>query len=251
MGSPVIVLAVALSLLIGVSLGLLGGGGSTLTLPILTYVAGMPTKPAIAASLLVVAVTSATGVVTHARAGRVRWRTGLVLGAAGMVGAFAGGRVAGYLPARALMLMFAAMMIATAIAMLRGRRASARAAGHDLPVGRVIGLGLAIGLVAGTIGAGGGFLVVPTLTLVAGLPIEAAVGTSLVVIAMQSLAGFVGHLGHVELDVPLTLAVTGAAVVGAIAGGTLAGRVPAAALRKGFGALVLLMAAIILATELT
>lgn len=245
-----IAVALALSLLIGVSLGLLGGGGSTLTLPILTYVAGMATKPAIASSLLVVAVTSATGVIAHARAGRVRWRTGLILGAAGMAGAFVGGRLAGYLPGRALMLMFAGVMIATAIAMLRGRRTARADAPPDPPVGKVLLLGVAIGLVAGTVGAGGGFMVVPTLTLVAGLPIEVAIGTSLVVITMQSLAGFVGHLGHVTLDLPLTLAVTAAAVAGSLAGGALAGRVSPTSLRRGFGVLVLLMAVLVLAKEL-
>jgi len=111
-----IIVVLTLALLIGVTLGLLGGGGSILTLPILTYVAGVATKSAIASSLFVVAVTSAVGVVAHARAGRVRWRTGLLFGVAGMLGAFAGGRIAGHLPARGLMLGFAAMMVVASAA---------------------------------------------------------------------------------------------------------------------------------------
>lgn len=247
-----IVVALALSVLIGVALGLLGGGGSILTLPILTYVAGVETKAAIASSLFVVAVTSATGVIAHARAGRVRWRTGLVFGAAGMAGAFAGGRLAAYLPGKVLMLAFAGMMLATAIAMLRGRRTPAAAGPvRDLPVIKVIIEGVIVGIVTGIVGAGGGFLVVPALVLLGGLRMEYAVGTSLLVIAMKSFAGLAGHLGHVDIDWTLTLAVTAAAVVGSFGGGALAGRVPADGLRKGFGLFVLVMAALVLLQELT
>lgn len=244
-----IIVVLTLALLIGVTLGLLGGGGSILTLPILTYVAGVAPKSAIASSLFVVAVTSAVGVVAHARAGRVRWRTGLLFGAAGMLGAFAGGRIAGHLPARGLMLGFATMMVVAALAMLRGRRASA-ATTVELAVGKVVLIGATVGLIVGTVGAGGGFIVVPALVLLGGLAMESAVGTSLLVIAMQSFAGFFGHLGHTAIAWPLTLAVTAMAVVGSFVGGNLAGRVPPAQLRRAFGVFVLLMAAIVVAKEL-
>lgn len=245
-----IVVVLALSLLIGVALGLLGGGGSILTLPILTYVAGIETKAAIASSLLVVAVTSGAGVIAHARAGRVRWRTGLVFGAAGMVGAFGGGRLAAYISGQFLMIAFALMMLATAVAMLRGRRETTAPAPTELPIAKVLLEGVIVGVVTGIVGAGGGFLVVPALVLLGGLRMEQAVGTSLVVITMKSFAGFAGHLGHVEIDWPITLAVTAAAVVGSFAGGALAGRIPPAALRKGFGGFVLIMAALVLLQEL-
>lgn len=117
-----IALAVAASLLIGAGLGVLGGGGSILTVPVLVYLAGMETKEAIATSLFVVGVTSAAGVVPHARAGRVRWRTGLLFGVAGMSGTYAGGRLAAFVPGTELLLLFALMMIATAVVMIRGRR---------------------------------------------------------------------------------------------------------------------------------
>ncbi len=243
-------LALMLSLLIGVALGLLGGGGSILTLPILTYVVGMDAKAAIAASLFVVATTSAVGVFAHARAGRVRWRTGVIFGGAGMVGAYLGGRLAAYLPARLLMVLFAVMMVATAVAMLRGRRTATQGVERELPVVKVVLEGVVVGVVTGIVGAGGGFLVVPALVLLGGLSMEAAVGTSLVVISLKSFAGFYGHLGHVTLDWKLMLLVTAAAVMGSFGGGALAGRIPPTMLRKGFGVFVLVMAAFILGKEL-
>jgi hypothetical protein len=163
-------LAIALAVLVGLTLGMLGGGGSILTVPLLVYVAGLDAKAAIATSLLVVGVTSAVGAVSHARAGRVQWRTGLIFGAAGMVGAYTGGRVAHYIPGEILLLAFAAMMIATSVAMLRGRReVEAAKVHHQLPVARVLLDGVVVGLVTGLVGAGGGFLVVPALALLGGL----------------------------------------------------------------------------------
>ncbi len=246
------VLVLLLAVLVGVSLGLLGGGGSILTVPLLTYVAGFPPKEAIAASLLVVGVTSVTSTIAHARRGNVRWRTGLVFGAAGMAGAFAGGLVGGHIPGTVLMIAFALMMIATAAAMLRGRRTGA-ATGHDgahRPMLRIVVDGLGVGLVTGLVGAGGGFLVVPALALLAGLPMPVAVGTSLLVIAMKSFAGLAGYLTSVSLDWALVGGVTAAAVVGSLIGARLTTRVPEAALRQGFGYFVLVMGVVVLTQEL-
>ena len=240
----------ALSILIGISLGLLGGGGSILTVPILTYAGGLSAKAAIASSLFVVGVTSAVGAISYARAGRVRWRTGVIFGAAGMAGAYAGGRLAALLSGRVLMLLFGLMMAATAVAMLRNPRAL-RPRAQDLRISAAIPDGLVVGLVTGVVGAGGGFLVVPALVLLGGLAMEIAVGTSLVVIAMKSFAGLAGHLGHVEIDWPITLGVTAAAVLGSQLGARLAGRIPPAVLRRGFGVFVAAMAALVLAKELT
>jgi len=245
-----LIVALSLALLIGISLGLLGGGGSILTLPILTYGLGMETKAAIAASLFVVAVTSATGAIAHARAGRIQWRTGLLFGVAGMFGAYAGGRAAAYVPAGVLMLLFAGMMVATAIAMLRGRRSVAPPLRVIMPVGKVLVEGVIVGVVTGLVGAGGGFLVVPALVLLGGLPMEIAVGTSLVVISMKSFAALAGHLGHTSIDWKVTIAVTAAAIVGSALGGLLAGRIPPETLRKGFGVFVLAMAAFVLGKQL-
>ncbi|WP_206518264.1 sulfite exporter TauE/SafE family protein [Rhodococcus sp. X156] len=245
-----IALTVTLAVVVGLALGLLGGGGSILMVPLLVYVAGMDAKEAIAASLVVVGVTSAVSVVGHARGGRVRWRTGLLFGAAGMAGALVGGLLGGHLPAQLLMIGFAAMMVATAVAMLRGRKESDAATAHaQLPVGRVLLDGAAVGLVTGLVGAGGGFLVVPALALLAGLPMGVAVGTSLLVIAMKSFAGLTGYLATVSIDWSLVGAITAAAVVGSLLGARLVDRIPADALRRAFGWFVLAMGAFVLVQE--
>lgn len=246
-----VVFTVVLAVGIGVSLGLLGGGGSILAVPLLVYVADLPTKEAIATSLLVVGATSAVGVLPHARARRVRWRTGLVFGTAGMTGAYTGGRLAAYIPGAVLLAGFALMMLATSIAMIRGRRPKpGKPVPHELPVLRVIADGIIVGLVTGLVGAGGGFLVVPALALLGGLPMPVAVGTSLVVIAMKSFAGLAGYLSTVHINWPLAAAVTAAAILGSLAGGRLAGRIPEVILRKTFGWFVAVMGVFVLAQQL-
>lgn len=244
-------LTLALALLIGVALGLLGGGGSILAVPLLVYVAGADPKDAIAMSLFVVGATSLAALVSHARGGRVRWKVGVVFGVASMAGAYVGGRLAEFVPGSILLTAFAAMMLVTAVAMIRGRRNGdadeGEGSGGRLRVVRVLVQGVGVGLVTGLVGAGGGFLVVPALVLLGGMPMTAAVGTSLLVIAMNSFAGFAGHLTSAQIDWRLTLAVTAAAIVGAVLGGVLAGKVPQAALRKGFGWFVLAMGVVVLA----
>lgn len=246
-----IALTVVLAALVGISLGLLGGGGSILMVPLLTYIAGMDAKQAIATSLLVVGVTSVVSTVTHARAGRVQWRSGLLFGAAGMAGAYLGGLVGHLLPGSVLLIGFAAMMVASAIAMLRGRTPITPApAPHRTPIGKALALGAAVGLLTGIIGAGGGFLVVPTLALLAGLAMPVAVGTSLLVIAMNALAGLAGQITTLSVDWKMAAMITAAAVVGSLVGARLTAHVDADVLRAAFGWFVLAMASVILAEEL-
>jgi uncharacterized membrane protein YfcA len=243
------IIVVTLSMLIGAALGLLGGGGSILTVPLLAYVIGLDPKEAIATSLVVVGATSAVAAVDHARNRRVRWRTGLVFGLAGMAGAYGGGRVAHLVPGTWLLIGFAVMMGATALAMVSGRTVK-HADGHTVALPVIVLEGVVVGLVTGMVGAGGGFLVVPALVLIGGLPMDIAVGTSLVVIAMKSFAGLAGYLHDVEIQWPLALAVTGAAVFGSIIGGRFAGRVDNDHLRRAFGWFVAAMAVFVLVQEL-
>ncbi|GEB54539.1 sulfite exporter TauE/SafE family protein [Streptomyces gardneri] len=246
-------LVVAVSLLIGVTLGILGGGGSILTVPILVYLVGQETKEAIATSLFIVGVTSLAALIPHARAHRVRWKTGLLFGAFSMAGAYAGGRVAEYIPGTVLLIAFALMMLATAYAMLRKQRdgaKKARPARGDLPLKHIAVEGLVVGAVTGLVGSGGGFLVVPALAILGGLPMGIAVGTSLLVIAMKSFAGLAGHLSGVSIDWGIAATVTVVAVIGSLIGARLAGRIPQDALRKAFGWFVVVMGFFVLAQQL-
>jgi uncharacterized membrane protein YfcA len=246
-----IALTVALATLVGVSLGLLGGGGSILMVPLLAYVAGLDAKEAIATSLLVIGVTSAVGLVTHARADRVRWRAGVLFGAGGMAGAYLGGLLSALVPGSLLLVGFGAVMITAAIAMMRGPKESPRL--DSAPATGIVRLfieGLGVGVVTGLVGAGGGFLIVPALAILGGLPMPMAVGTSLLVIAMNSVAGLAGHLTGGQIDWRLAAMVTVAAVAGALIGSRLTGLVNPAILREAFGWFVLAMASVILAQEI-
>ncbi len=256
--STSVLVGTALAVLIGVSLGLLGGGGSILTVPILVYVIGVATHEAIALSLLVVGTTSVAALVPHARAGRVRWKTGALFGATSMVGAFGAGKLAHHIPGTALLLFFGAMMLVTAVAMMRGQKEAVSASTEEapegpiseLPIAKIVLEGLGVGAVTGLVGAGGGFLVVPALVLFGKLPMRTAVGTSLLVIAMKSFAAFAGYLSSVEVDWGLGAMVTAAAVLGSLVGGRLAGVVPQDLLRRGFAWFVVVMAVFILSQEI-
>lgn len=240
----------ALAVVIGISLGFFGGGGSILTVPLLVYVFGLPPKQAIATSLLVVAAASVSGAVQHWRAGNVRPRIALLFGAAGMLGAYTGGRAAAFVDGSLLLLLFAAMMLITATAMWRGRRASVPGAEHDARSSvRLVAQGAAVGLFTGLVGAGGGFLIVPALVLWAGLPMQAAVGTSLAIIVMNSIAGYAGYASHVRIDAGLVGAVAVTAIAGSFAGARFAKRVDPTSLRKAFAGFVLVMGFFVLVRE--
>jgi len=240
--SPQLMLLVALVLAVGIglTLGVLGGGGSILATPILLYVLGMEPKSAIATSLGVVFSSSVAALAQHALAGNVRWRMGFLFGVAGMSGAFLGGRAASWIPANVLLGFFVTLMVVTAFAMLAGR--GSMVPGRKVSTWRVAISGAAVGTVTGVVGAGGGFLVVPALVVLGGLPMQAAVGTSLLVIAMNSLAGFAGYLGHVPVDFGIAALVSAAAVAGSLVGGRLGGGLRPDTLRRGFGVFVLAMA---------
>lgn len=257
-----IVLAAFLSIFIGGAIGLLGGGGSILTTPLLVYVLDFTPKEAITASLFVVGVTALFGLISHARAGRVQWRTGLIFGGAGMTGAFIGGQIGSQLPGALLLGAFSVMMAVTAVAMLRGRKSVAGSHRKGLPIFRIILDGLVVGLVTGLVGAGGGFLVVPALALLGGLPMPVAVATSLLVVAMKSFAGFAGYAlqfgngsfvslnPETQINWGVTLIVTAGAIVGALVGSRMVGKIHPDKLRKGFGWFVLVMAVFILSQQI-
>ncbi|HVK82933.1 MAG TPA: sulfite exporter TauE/SafE family protein [Kofleriaceae bacterium] len=243
------VLGLFLAIAIGLSLGLLGGGGSILTVPVFHYVLGAPAHDAITASLVVVGVTSTLALAPHARAGRVRWQTGLVLGASSMAAAYLGGRVSSALPEVALMVAFATLMLVAGVAMLR--RTGVPVAVTAIPsVERVLAIGLAVGLLTGVLGVGGGFLIVPALVLIGGLEVRDAVGTSLLVIVLNTLGALAGTAAHTQLEASVLVPITGVAAFGSLLGVHLGRRLSTHQLQRGFGGFVIVMGAAILTFEL-
>ena len=243
-------LGIALASFIGISLGFFGGGGSILTVPLLVYVFGLSPKEAIASSLLVVGIASSSGAIQHWRAGNVRPKEGLLFGVAGMGGAYVGGRVSEFVDGGLLLLLFAAMMLLTSAAMWRGRKEVPEHGVEELrSAGKLVLQGLAVGSFTGLVGAGGGFLIVPALALWAGLPMAAAVGTSLLIIVLNSASGFLGYSSHVQVDYRLVAAVTGMAIAGSFVGSRLTTLVEPAKLRRAFAGFVMLMGCFILIRE--
>jgi uncharacterized membrane protein YfcA len=234
-------IGVVLSALIGVSLGLLGGGGSIITLPILVYVIGVPPHEAVGMSLAVVGATSLVAAAMHHREGRVDVRVGILFAVAGFATAFFGSRITHLLAPEALLLAFAAVMIIVGALMLRGG-GTAEAAPHGRSALRAIGAGAGVGLLTGVLGVGGGFLIVPALLFFGGVAMREAVGTSLVVIAANCAAGLAGHLRYESIDPGVTALVTAAAIAGSIIGSLLSGRVSPFALRKAFAFAILAVA---------
>lgn len=246
-----LVIAIVLSTLVGVSLGLLGGGGSILAVPLLVYVARLDVHVAIGMSLAVVGATSLGGALVHARAGRVDFRAALTFGAAGMIVAPVGAQASHAVAHRVLLLLFATLMIVVGGLMLRGRRVGNADTLHSPRRLAIAGAGLGVGLLTGFLGVGSGFLIVPALTLLAGLPIHTAVGTSLLVIALNAGAGLVGHLRQGGIPIGLTALFTLASLVGAFVGGRLSDRFEPVRLRRVFAAFVILIGFALLVANAT
>jgi len=233
--------------LIGLSLGLLGGGGSILTVPVFTYLLGYEPKQAIAMSLPVVGAAAASGALFALARGTLPLGPALVMGPATMAGSYAGAFLASFLSGRTQLVLLAVIMLSAAGAMwMRARRGGdLQAAPHPHPL-LVVAIGLAVGLVTGVVGIGGGFLIVPALVLVGGLPMRQATSASLLVIALSAASGLAGYLGRVQFDWPVVGLFASVAAVGVVAGGLLAGRVPARRLQQGFAVLLLGIAAYML-----
>jgi uncharacterized membrane protein YfcA len=231
-----------LATFIGLALGLFGGGGSVLAVPMLIYVAGLSDKSAIATSLVLVSVTSLVALSSHAFAKNVEWRGAIAFAPSAMIGAYVGALFAARLPGALLVGLFAVVMVMTAGSMWR--KGDAKPEPH--PHGRhsvlaVSSLGAAVGLLTGLVGAGGGFLVVPALALLLGMPLGRAIGTSLVVIAANSAAALLGYASDVSIDFRLAAVITLTASLGAIVGSKLVRRIDTRLLRKGFAVLILTM----------
>jgi len=243
-------LAYAGAVLIGLSLGLLGSGGSILTVPVLVYLAGQPEKVAIAGSLAVVGAVALAGAVPHILQRRVDWRSVLWFGLPGMAGTWLGAWSSRWVPGTVQLTLFALLMLGAAWLMFRPARAATFDPGRR-PVFRIAGDGLAVGALTGLVGVGGGFLIVPALVLMGGLDLAIAIGTSLVIIGLKSASGFVEHLQVLaEFDLALDWRLLGIftviGIAGTLLGGYVGGRIPQQRLRQLFAGVLVVVAAAML-----
>lgn len=254
------------SLVIGISLGLIGGGGSILTVPVLVYLFHIDPVVATAYSLFIVGSTSLVGAVPKYREGLVNLKTALIFGAPSIAAVYATRKfivpmipqevfsIGDFVVTKAvlMMLLFAVLMVAASVSMIREKKN-----GNGQPEGEqrfnyplILVEGAVVGVLTGLVGAGGGFLIIPALVLLSKLPMKQAVGTSLLIIAAKSLIGFTGDLGHMQMDWKLLLIVTGLAIIGIFIGNALNKKVDGEKLKKAFGWFVLVMGLYIIVQQL-
>lgn len=255
------------AVLMGLSLGMIGGGGSILTVPILVYLFGVDPVMATAYSLFIVGLTALVGGFFYYKKGEVDLKTGLLFATPSFIGVYLTRafvvpalpatlfEVEGFVISKPLliMLVFAILMVVASLSMIRTKKTVAQKA--ELSTGAryaLIGLeGLVVGGVTGFVGAGGGFLIIPALVVLVGLPMKIAVGTSLVIIAAKSLIGFVGDLqGGAVMDWTLLVSLSVIALFGLFLGMSLSKKVSEQALKMGFGWFVLLMGSLILLDQI-
>ncbi|WP_247215300.1 sulfite exporter TauE/SafE family protein [Synechococcus sp. C9] len=249
-----VVVGYALAVLIGLSLGLLGGGGSVLALPVLVYVMGIDPQTAIPMTLVMVGTVSLVGALPHIRRGQVAWRPGAIFGLATMAGAYLGARLAAlpFVTSTVQMTLFAgAMLVAAGLMIRRSSRTPAVEGPYVQPLCRYCWLwlpteGVMVGVLTGLVGVGGGFAIVPALVLLAQVPMTKAIGTSLLIITANSLAGLAGYLGRVDLDWHLTVNFTFLAGIGTVIGAYLVQYIHPKHLQKGFGYFLLGIAVLVL-----
>lgn len=255
----VAVLGHLLAVGIGLSLGLIGGGGSILAVPILVYVMGLGSKTAIAMSLAIVGTVSLVGAMPHWRQGNVNLKTAVIFTPAAMAGAYLGARLTAlpFITDTFQLVCFGIVMVVASVWMIRESSnqpdlSYAGAAGPSLAVPTaphwlaIPAEGFGVGMLTGFVGVGGGFLIIPALVLLGGIPMKEAIGTSLVIIAAKSATGFLGYLGQVEIDWALTASFTLAASAGTLVGANLTRAIEAKYLQKGFGYFVLAVAIFVL-----
>lgn len=250
--------AIVGAVFVGISLGLFGSGGSILTVPILKYLLHHDDKTAIAESLAIVGGIALVTVIPYAKAKLIEWRLALLFGVPGVIGTYGGAWLSAYVEGFVQLLVFAVVMLGAAFMMWRAKPTPPASSLNDSPHRTSIFLiafeGLVIGVVTGFVGVGGGFLIVPALVLLAGLPMRSAIATSLLIIAAKSAVGF-GKYVHVldghdsSIDWSLIAIFISVGAVGSFAGRTLSTRINQHALKRGFALFLVVMSLFILVRE--
>ena len=262
------VLGYLMAALVGISLGLIGGGGSILTVPILVYIMGVNPILATSYSLFIVGFTSLVGACNNYRRGLVNIKIALLFGVSSITTVFITRKIllplipsvlfdAGYFQvtqAMATMVIFALLMLLASVAIINDKQADIKVGElttlNKSPVFKLMAFGIVVGLATGFLGAGGGFLLIPALVLILKMPMKNAIGTSLLIIALNSLIGFTGDVGHFDFDWKFLITITLIAVAGIFVGGYLAKNIDGNKLKKGFGWFVLIMGIYIIIKEL-
>jgi len=239
-------LELALGFGIGLSLGLLGAGGSILTVPALVYLVGQTPQAAVSTSLAIVGVNSLSGALIHRAQGTLDWKVAFTFGGAGMLASYLSVSLSSRLSPEALLLTFALLMLIIGLTLFFRRDREVEPTYSAKPFLLVLASGAGVGVLTGVLGVGGGFLIVPALVMLVGLPVPMAVGTSLVVIAMNSLAGFLGHAERGPFDFILILIFTLAGLAGTFAGAKLSSQISASKLQKMFAGFVIALALFLL-----
>ncbi len=240
------------ALFIGVTMGLLGSGGSILTVPILTYMVGQETKVAIAGSLMIVGIISVFSAIPYARQQLVKWRTVVLFGVPGMIGAVVGAWGAHFVSDALQMLIFTVLLLLASYLMFKPMKLKDADSEHaERGVSKIVVDGFVVGAVTGLVGVGGGFLIIPALVILGGLSMRLAVGTSLVIIAIKSFAGFIGYLQVLEalelsVDWNIIWIFSAIGVIGGWFGHKISAKVNQEMLKKGFAVFLVLMGLFIL-----
>lgn len=241
-----------MSALIGISLGLIGGGGSIIIVPVLVYVLGVEAYHAIDMSLTIVGVTSLIGAALHKQNGTVKFKTGVLFSVTGTLGAYFGSGLTFLLSPAALLLSIATLMIVIAVLMLIKKHSNQEVTiYYGQGKFKLLLVGLIVGLLTGFLGIGGGFLVVPALVLFCGISMKDAVGTSLLIVAIDCCAGLIGHLRYGGFDPRLTMLITMVAINGTLIGTALSHRISPVSLKKWFAVFVILVATFLMVENYT
>lgn len=239
------------ALLVGLTLGLLGGGGAIVTVPVLVYGMGVDPKLAVVMALPIVGGVAAIGVTQHWRQGNVDFRTAGIFGLAAMAGAYLGAHLSSFVSGHTQLLMLGCLMFVVSTSMLRSARIGIGDESPDRNLGAlVLSVGLGVGILTGLLGIGGGFLMVPALVLLAKVPMRQAVGTSLTVMVLNTAAAYVGYLGRVDLPWILVLQFGAVAAIGIVIGSKLIPLIPQTTLKKAFGTVLILVGTAIIWKQL-